>query len=71
MILQQCGATNQLGFAIQLAYLRFPGRPFASGERIPDFLISLLAKRLRIVPATIHNYAEIRDTARQEHIIKI
>nr|WP_230478670.1 DUF4158 domain-containing protein [Bacillus thuringiensis] len=54
-----------------MAYLRFPGRPFASGERIPDFLISLLAKRLRIVPAAIHNYAEIRDTARQEHIIKI
>ncbi|MEC3435162.1 DUF4158 domain-containing protein, partial [Bacillus cereus] len=71
IIRQQRGATNQLGFAFQLAYLRFPGRPFASGEKIPDFLVSLLAKRLGIVPAAIHNYAKIRDTTRREHISKI
>lgn len=71
IIRQQRGATNQLGFAVQLAYLRFPGRPFASGEKIPDFLVSLLAKRLGIVPAAIHNYAKIRDTTRREHISKI
>lgn len=71
IIRQQRGATNQLGFATQLAYLRFPGRPFASGEKITDFLVSLLAKRLGIVPAAIHNYAKIRDTTRREHISKI
>lgn len=71
IIRQQRGATNQLGFAIQLAYLRFPGRPLASGEKIPDFLVSLLAKRLGIVPAAIQNYAKIRDTTRREHISKI
>lgn len=44
IIRQQRSATNQLGFAVQLAYLRFPGRPVASGEKYPIFLVSLLAK---------------------------
>ena len=44
IIRQQRGATNQLGFAVQLAYLRFPGRPFASGEKYPIFLFRYLQK---------------------------
>ncbi len=27
VVYQQRGAANRLGFAIQIAYLRFPGRP--------------------------------------------
>ncbi|MGQ7115942.1 DUF4158 domain-containing protein, partial [Escherichia sp. TWPC-MK] len=47
------------------------GRSFAFGEKIPNFLVSLLAKRLGIVPAAIQHYAKIRDTTRREHIGKI
>ena len=30
-------AHNRLGFAVQLAYLRFPGRPLAAGEQQTSF----------------------------------
>lgn len=41
IIRQQRGAVNRLGFAIQIAYLRFPGRPLASGEKIPEYLVGV------------------------------
>ncbi|MGD6838252.1 hypothetical protein ACQCVL_17250 [Bacillus thuringiensis] len=48
-----------------MGYLRFPGRRFASGEKTPNSLVSLLAKILGIVSATMNNYAKILDTTRR------
>jgi len=60
-----------LGFAIQIAYLRFPGRPLASGEKIPEYLVQIIANQIGIVPSAIHNYAQGRDVTRREHLSKI
>ncbi|PEO18954.1 hypothetical protein CN542_13775 [Bacillus pseudomycoides] len=30
---KQRGIANRLGFAIQIAYLRFPGRPLSANEK--------------------------------------
>jgi TnpA family transposase len=37
---------NQLGFAIQLAYHRFPGRPFQMGEPVPQPVLEYVAAQL-------------------------
>ncbi|EOQ04930.1 Tn3 family transposase [Bacillus cereus] len=71
IIRQQRGAANRLGFAIQIAYLRFPGRPLASGEKIPEYLVQVIANQIGIIPSAIHNYAKGRDETRREHLSKI
>lgn len=71
IINKQRGAANRLGFAIQIAYLRFPGRPLSANEKVPDFIVHTIAKQLRILPSAIKNYARGRDTTRREHLSKI
>ncbi|HEQ3529414.1 TPA: DUF4158 domain-containing protein, partial [Bacillus cereus] len=71
IINKQRGAANRLGFAIQIAYLRFPGRALSPNEKIPDFIVHTIAKQLGILPSAIQNYASGRDTTRREHLIKI
>nr|WP_242476392.1 DUF4158 domain-containing protein [Bacillus cereus] len=44
---KQCGAANRLGFAIQIAYLRFPGRPLSANEKVPDFIIKRMKDTLK------------------------
>ncbi len=71
IINKQRGAANRLGFAIQIAYLRFPGRPLSANETVPDFIVHTIAKQLRILPSAIQNYARGRDATRREHLSKI
>lgn len=71
IINKQRGAANRLGFAIQIAYLRFPGRPLSANEKVPNFIVHTIAIQLGISPSAIKNYARGRDTTRQEHLIKI
>lgn len=49
IINKQRGAANRLGFAIQIAYLRFPGRPLSANEKVPDVIVHTIAKQLGII----------------------
>jgi hypothetical protein len=55
---------------VQLAYLRFPGRPLQAGESVPALLLSYIAAQLHISPVAFHSYAK-RDTTRRQHARKI
>uniref|UniRef100_UPI00402A7CE3 Tn3 family transposase n=1 Tax=Bacillus sp. DX2.2 TaxID=3073452 RepID=UPI00402A7CE3 len=68
---QQRGDHNRLGFAIQLSYLRFPGRALSVKEEVPQFIVKIIAKQLGVSPFEIENYARTRDTTRREHLAKI
>jgi TnpA family transposase len=61
---------NQLGFAVQLAYHRFPCRPFRLGEPVPKLVLEYVASQLHISPAAFSQYG-IRDVTRREHAAKI
>jgi|GEM_PF-1913452 len=61
---------NRLGFAVQLAFLRFPGRPLRSGEHLPQPILHYIASQLRVSPDTFQTYAQ-RDTTRREHVQEI
>lgn len=69
IINRQRGAAYRLGCAIQIAYLRFPGRPLSTSEKVPDFIVHTIAKQLRILPSAIENYARGRDATRREHLL--
>lgn len=62
---------NRLGFAVQLALLRFPGRALSPSDSVPQDLISYLGKQLEINPKTFEVYAKARDTTRREHLREI
>ncbi|WP_394337933.1 DUF4158 domain-containing protein [Chryseobacterium nematophagum] len=64
------GAANKLGFAIQLCYLRFPGKVLKSNET-PDFLLLQdVCEQLHINPSIWEKYA-LRDVTRRENITLI
>ncbi|AFZ56750.1 Tn3 family transposase [Anabaena cylindrica] len=61
---------NRLGFAVQLCYLRFPGRVWSLGEIVPESVLSYIASQLKIDPTIITEYSQ-RDTIRREHLVEI
>lgn len=61
---------NQLGFAVQLCLMRFPGRALQSGEKPPRETVAFIASQLGIDPAAFANYAR-RDETRREHAVQI
>ena len=63
-------AHNRLGFAVQLCYLKFPGRVWELGEKVPKPVLSYIALQLDVKSKLIKNYA-LRDTTRREHLAKI
>lgn len=61
---------NRLGFAVQLCYLRFPGRAWELGEKVPKPILSYIALQLGIKPKVLNDYAQ-RDTTRRDHLADI
>jgi TnpA family transposase len=57
---------NRLGIAIQLCYLRYPGRVLARGESPPPALLGMIATQVKAAPALWDQYAA-RDQTRREH----
>lgn len=65
------GSHNRLGFAIQLCYLRHPGRPWRIDEKVSHQLLDYVAKTLRITPQAMTRYAQSREVTRREHLMEI
>ncbi|MGH2352734.1 MAG: Tn3 family transposase [Chloroflexota bacterium] len=59
---------NRLGFAVQLALLRFPGRAFQVDDPVPAAVVATVAAQLDLDAAALHDYARERDTTRREHL---
>ena len=58
---------NQIGFALQLCALRYPGRLLKSGEVIPEAVSSYLAVQLGLKTDDLLTYAA-REKTRREHL---
>lgn len=53
---------NQLGFAVQLAIIRYPGWSYTSFKNIPDEIIKYIAKQISASPRALKNYAKRENT---------
>jgi TnpA family transposase len=62
---------NRLGFAVQLAYLRFPGRTWAANEEVSPLILSYVANPLKIDPMCIALYGQDREATRYEHLAEL
>lgn len=52
------GLHNRLGVAVQIAYLRFPGRPIARGEVPHPQLLAIVAAQLKVAASAGSLYAQ-------------
>lgn len=53
---------NKIGFAVQLAALRFPGCPYKQLKAIPNSVINYISKQLGVNPDSINNYPQRENT---------
>ncbi len=67
LIRQRRRAANRLGFAVNLAYLRFPGRVLDIDEAPPADMLTFSATQIGCDPADFGVYAR-RDETRREHL---
>lgn len=61
------GASNQLGYALQLCAFRYPGRLLRPGEAIPDEALRFVAEQIHVGADALAAYAARRQT-RQEQL---
>ncbi len=61
---------NRIGHAVQLCYLRHPGRALVAGEAVPDAMLALLAGQIGCAAADFAGYAT-RPTTLREHRAEI
>lgn len=66
LIRQRRGDANRLGFAVQLALLRYPGVALAPDQAVDDALVRWVASTLWLDPTVWAQYA-VRDTTRRQH----
>ena len=65
LIRQRRRNANRLGFAVHLAYLRFPGRVLGPNEIPPAHLLAFIADQLRINLKAFGDYAQRGETRRE------
>src|SRR3954453_14407353 len=58
-------SANQLGVAVQLCFLRYPGRAWAPEETMPAAMLRFIALQVGAEPADLLGYAERAQTRRE------
>jgi Domain of unknown function (DUF4158) len=71
LIKQRRRLKNRLGFAVQLVYLRFPGRTWLASEDVPPRVLAYVADQLRVNPMSLVQYAQDREATRFEHLAEL
>ena len=70
IIRQHRGAANQLGFAVQLCYLRYPGVMLGAEEVPFPPLLHLVATQIKVRMESWGEYGQ-RDQTRREHLVEL
>jgi TnpA family transposase len=69
-IAQHRTASNRLGVAVQLCFLRHPGRAWTPEEVVPEPMLRFIADQIAAPPSALGGYAE-RDQTRRSHIVEL
>jgi TnpA family transposase len=64
------GDHNRLGVALQLCYLRFPGRVLRQGEQPPEVMVRFVAEQVGADAVAFERYGK-RDQTRREHLAEL
>lgn len=61
---------NRAGVAVQLCFLRYPGRAWTPEEIMPAAMLRFIARQVETEPEDLAGYAE-RDQTRREHAVEV
>ncbi len=64
-------AANRLGYAVQLGYLRYPGRKWRFREAVPEHLLEYVAEQLAVPADAIKVYNQGRQARHSEFLSSI
>ena len=53
---------NRLGFAVQLALIRYPGWPYGYAEDVPPSIVDYISRQIGADPASLKRYAQRYNT---------
>lgn len=70
IIYQHRRSENQLGFAVQLCYMRYPGLMLSVDKKPFEPLLRMVAKQLKIPIEAWNKYGQ-REQTRREHLIEL
>jgi hypothetical protein len=70
LIAKRRGEPNRLGFAVQLAFLRYPSRSWGPDESVPAPMLRFIADQVGVGPEWLAGYAA-RDETRKEHLAEL
>ena len=70
VIRQHRGSHNRLGFAVQLCGLRHPGCALPPEAKVPEGILTFIARQLRVDPDLWSQYAQ-RPETRREHLLEL
>lgn len=70
IILKRRREDNRLGFAVQLAVLRYPGWSYTHLKSIPHSVIQYIAQQINVPAAAIHSYGQ-RENTLWDHLKEI
>lgn len=71
IIRQHRGAANRLGYAVQLAMMRFPGIALGGREHPPRSLLEIVADQLKVPVESWEEYGRQRAETRREHALEL
>src|SRR5262245_43586918 len=63
-------ASNHLGVAVQLCFLRHPGRAWTPEETVPPPILRFVADQIGAPPSALASYAR-RDQTRRSHLVEL
>lgn len=67
-IRRHSGAENQMGIAVQLCFLRYPGRAFEATDRVPDAVLVHVARQIGVPSRALRDYAQPRAQTCGDHL---
>lgn len=70
LIRSRRGRSSRLGFAVTLAYMRYPGIVLGVGEQPDPGVLAIVAAQLGVDPQAWAGYARRRET-RREHLVEL
>jgi hypothetical protein len=70
LIAKKRTASNQLGFAVLMCGMRFPGRVLDVTETLPAAVLAFIADQVGVPPAQFATYRQ-RPTNRREHVAEL
>src|SRR5258708_369830 len=65
---EENGQRKQMGLAVQLCFLRYPGLPFEVTDTLPDTVLLYIARQVGVVSSSLNDYVQMSKDTLNTHL---